>query len=105
LTAIKCPHCGDEDLYRWSARSDQTYTPKNTGSWACRLAPVAAYCTVKWARSACGRTHCSIGWPRSSVRLRRQLVDSASSSEGGENLSPSTGRRWISAGPWAKQQA
>jgi predicted RNA-binding Zn-ribbon protein involved in translation (DUF1610 family) len=27
LTAIKCPHCGDEDLYRWSARSERTYTP------------------------------------------------------------------------------
>jgi predicted RNA-binding Zn-ribbon protein involved in translation (DUF1610 family) len=27
LTAIKCPHCGDEDLYRWSARSEQKYTP------------------------------------------------------------------------------
>lgn len=32
LTAIKCPHCGDEDLYRWSARSEQKYTPKNAGS-------------------------------------------------------------------------
>jgi hypothetical protein len=28
LTAIKCPHCGNEDLYRWSARSEQHYTPK-----------------------------------------------------------------------------
>ena len=28
LTAIKCPHCGDEDLYRWSTRSEQKYTPK-----------------------------------------------------------------------------
>jgi hypothetical protein len=28
LTAIKCPHCGDENLYRWSARSEQKYTPK-----------------------------------------------------------------------------
>jgi hypothetical protein len=26
LAAIKCPHCGDEDLYRWSARSEHTYT-------------------------------------------------------------------------------
>lgn len=25
LTAIKCPHCQDEDLYRWSARSEQIY--------------------------------------------------------------------------------
>jgi hypothetical protein len=23
LTAIKCPHCADENLYRWSARSEQ----------------------------------------------------------------------------------
>lgn len=29
LTAIKCPHCGDEDLYRWSARSERIYTPKS----------------------------------------------------------------------------
>jgi predicted RNA-binding Zn-ribbon protein involved in translation (DUF1610 family) len=29
LTAIKCPHCGDENLYRWSARSEQKHTPKN----------------------------------------------------------------------------
>jgi hypothetical protein len=29
VTAIKCTHCGDEDLYRWSARSEQTYTPKS----------------------------------------------------------------------------
>jgi predicted RNA-binding Zn-ribbon protein involved in translation (DUF1610 family) len=29
LTAIKCPHCGDEDLYRWSGRSEQTYAPKS----------------------------------------------------------------------------
>jgi predicted RNA-binding Zn-ribbon protein involved in translation (DUF1610 family) len=29
LTAIKCPHCGDEDLYRWSARIEQNYTPKS----------------------------------------------------------------------------
>lgn len=28
MTAIKCPHCGNEDLYRWSARSEQKYTPK-----------------------------------------------------------------------------
>jgi hypothetical protein len=26
LTAIKCPHCGDEDLYRWSARGEHKYT-------------------------------------------------------------------------------
>ena len=29
LTAIKCPHCGDEDLYRWSARSEHKYAPKS----------------------------------------------------------------------------
>jgi predicted RNA-binding Zn-ribbon protein involved in translation (DUF1610 family) len=32
LTAIKCPHCGDEDLYRWSARSEYEYAPKNAGA-------------------------------------------------------------------------
>jgi predicted RNA-binding Zn-ribbon protein involved in translation (DUF1610 family) len=31
LTAIKCSHCGDENLYRWSARSEQKYTPKSVG--------------------------------------------------------------------------
>lgn len=29
VTAIKCPHCGDEDLYRWRSRSEQKYTPKS----------------------------------------------------------------------------
>jgi len=32
LTALKCPHCGDEDLYRWSARSEQNYGPKSAAS-------------------------------------------------------------------------
>ena len=32
LTAIKCPHCADENLYRWSARSEQQYTPKSAGT-------------------------------------------------------------------------
>jgi predicted RNA-binding Zn-ribbon protein involved in translation (DUF1610 family) len=32
LTAIKCPHCGDEDLYRWSARSEQNYAPKSVST-------------------------------------------------------------------------
>jgi hypothetical protein len=27
LAAIKCPHCGNEDLYRWSARGEHPYTP------------------------------------------------------------------------------
>ncbi len=26
LAAIKCPHCGNEDLYRWGARSEHKYT-------------------------------------------------------------------------------
>jgi predicted RNA-binding Zn-ribbon protein involved in translation (DUF1610 family) len=29
LMALKCPHCGDEDLYRWSARSEYEYIPKS----------------------------------------------------------------------------
>jgi predicted RNA-binding Zn-ribbon protein involved in translation (DUF1610 family) len=32
LTAIKCPHCGDEDLYRWSARSEHEYSLKSVAS-------------------------------------------------------------------------
>lgn len=32
LTAIKCPHCADENLYRWSARSEQNYVPKSTAT-------------------------------------------------------------------------
>jgi hypothetical protein len=32
LTAIKCPHCGDEDLYRWSARGEYEYTLKSVGN-------------------------------------------------------------------------
>jgi predicted RNA-binding Zn-ribbon protein involved in translation (DUF1610 family) len=32
LTAIKCPHCADENLYRWSARCEQQYTPKSAGT-------------------------------------------------------------------------
>jgi predicted RNA-binding Zn-ribbon protein involved in translation (DUF1610 family) len=32
LTAIKCPHCGDENLYRWSARSQQNYAPKSVST-------------------------------------------------------------------------
>jgi|SRR5580658_7685311 hypothetical protein len=31
LTAIKCLHCGDENLYHWSARSEQNYTPRSVG--------------------------------------------------------------------------
>jgi hypothetical protein len=25
LAALKCPHCGDENLYRWGARSERQY--------------------------------------------------------------------------------
>jgi hypothetical protein len=32
LSAIKCPHCGNEDLYRWSARAEHKYTPRSTGA-------------------------------------------------------------------------
>ncbi len=32
LAAIKCPHCGDEDLYRWSARGEHKYTAVSTGT-------------------------------------------------------------------------
>ena len=27
LSVLKCPHCGNEDLYRWSARAPYTYAP------------------------------------------------------------------------------
>ena len=26
LAALKCPHCGNEDLYRWSARGEHKHT-------------------------------------------------------------------------------
>ena len=32
LAAIKCPHCGDEDLYRWSARSEHKYVARSAGT-------------------------------------------------------------------------
>jgi len=32
LAAIKCPHCGNEDLYRWSARSEHKYTARSAGT-------------------------------------------------------------------------
>jgi len=32
LTAIKCPHCQDENLYRWSARSELSYTLKSAST-------------------------------------------------------------------------
>lgn len=32
LAVIKCPHCGNEDLYRWGARSEHKYTAKGAGT-------------------------------------------------------------------------
>ena len=32
LAAIKCPHCWDEDLYRWSARSEHKYAMGSAGT-------------------------------------------------------------------------
>ena len=32
LAVIKCPHCGNEDLYRWSARSEHKYTVSSAGT-------------------------------------------------------------------------
>lgn len=29
---IKCPHCADENLYRWSARAEHQYVVKSSGS-------------------------------------------------------------------------
>jgi hypothetical protein len=34
LAAIKCPHCGDEDLYRWSARSELKYAARAAATWS-----------------------------------------------------------------------
>lgn len=31
LVVIKCPHCADENLYRWSARSEHQYAVKSAG--------------------------------------------------------------------------
>ena len=31
LAALRCPHCGNEDLYRWGARREHTYALKNAG--------------------------------------------------------------------------
>jgi hypothetical protein len=28
LVVIKCPHCSDENLYRWSTRGEHPYVPK-----------------------------------------------------------------------------
>ncbi len=29
LSVIKCPHCGNEDLYRWNARGKHPYVQKS----------------------------------------------------------------------------
>ena len=31
LVALKCPHCGDEDLYRWNQRGEHTFEPPPGG--------------------------------------------------------------------------
>lgn len=28
---VKCPHCGDENLYRWSTRGEHKYAATNAG--------------------------------------------------------------------------
>lgn len=32
LAVLKCPHCGNEDLYRWGARAEHPYTAASTGT-------------------------------------------------------------------------
>lgn len=32
LVVIKCPHCADENLYRWGARGEHKYAVKGAGS-------------------------------------------------------------------------
>lgn len=32
LAALKCPHCGNEDLYRWGARSEHQYIGASAAS-------------------------------------------------------------------------
>ena len=32
LAAIKCPHCANEDLYRWGARSEHKYGVGSAGT-------------------------------------------------------------------------
>jgi phage terminase large subunit GpA-like protein len=29
--ALKCPHCGNEDLYRWNQRAEHTFQPPQSG--------------------------------------------------------------------------
>jgi hypothetical protein len=32
LSVLKCPHCGNEDLYRWSARGEHTFAQRTASS-------------------------------------------------------------------------
>ena len=32
LAALKCPHCGNEDLYRWGARSERQYAVRSAAT-------------------------------------------------------------------------
>jgi predicted RNA-binding Zn-ribbon protein involved in translation (DUF1610 family) len=32
LVVIKCPHCGDENLYRSSAQGEHSYAPRGAGA-------------------------------------------------------------------------
>lgn len=32
LSVLKCPHCGNEDLYRWSARGQHAYASPSSSS-------------------------------------------------------------------------
>jgi hypothetical protein len=32
LAAIKCPHCGNEDLYRWGARGERKYVARGAAT-------------------------------------------------------------------------
>ena len=32
LVALKCPHCGDEDLYRWNQRAEHPYQSRTAPS-------------------------------------------------------------------------
>ena len=32
LAVLKCPHCGNEDLYRWGARGEHQYGAGSTGT-------------------------------------------------------------------------
>ncbi|MGH8258562.1 MAG: hypothetical protein ACREUG_02600 [Steroidobacteraceae bacterium] len=32
LAVIKCPHCGNEDLYRWSARGEHRYAAQGAAT-------------------------------------------------------------------------